>query len=165
MVGHVRGSVDHDDISARFFQVRHLVSQGHQVIRDAIGDVASELWGITRDGDLDDCVGAEAQAGAGAPIERIAISGGAGRLDLIRQLLADATGKPLVATEADDPVLLGSAILGAVAAGAFGDVPAAMARMSRTHRTYTPARGEFAQLHETRYRAFQRLQQTAREIR
>ena len=37
------------------------------------------------------------------------------KTDLVRQLLADATGLPVVTTEAEEPVLLGSAMLGAVA--------------------------------------------------
>ncbi|WP_159965183.1 FGGY-family carbohydrate kinase, partial [Caballeronia terrestris] len=67
----------------------------------------------------------EVQAVAGAPIDRVVISGGAGRLDLVRQLLADTTGKPVLATQADEPVLLGAAILGGVAAGLFDDVRSA----------------------------------------
>ena len=39
----------------------------------------------------------EAQCDAGAPIQRIVISGGAGRSPLIRQLLADATGVEVAA--------------------------------------------------------------------
>ena len=37
-------------------------------------------------------------AAAGAPVEAIAISGGAGRHPLIRQMLADAVGLPVLAT-------------------------------------------------------------------
>ncbi len=107
----------------------------------------------------------EAQAEAGAPIERVVISGGAGRLDLIRQLLADATGKPVLAVEAEEPVLLGAAMLGAVAGGLFGDVASAMSGMSRIGATYSPATGATAALHESRFRAFKRLQDVAREIR
>ncbi|WP_246793643.1 FGGY-family carbohydrate kinase [Burkholderia perseverans] len=107
----------------------------------------------------------EAQAAAGAPVARLVISGGAGRLDLVRQLLADATGKPLHATEAGEPVLLGAAMLGGVAGGLHGDVRAAMRAMSRIGRRYTPAGGDLAALHAARYRAFERLQQVAREIR
>ena len=77
----------------------------------------------------------------GAPIERIMISGGAGQLDLVRQLLADATGKPVVATGSEEPVLLGSAILGAVAGGAFPDVRSAMAAMSEPKATFEPTDG------------------------
>ncbi|SAL61379.1 FGGY-family carbohydrate kinase [Caballeronia humi] len=107
----------------------------------------------------------EVQAVAGAPIERVVISGGAGRLDLVRQLLADTTGKPVLATQAEEPVLLGAAILGGVAAGLFDDVRSAMAAMSRVSRTYEPEAGDIAALHEARFRAFQRLQSVAREIR
>jgi D-ribulokinase len=107
----------------------------------------------------------DAQAAAGAPIDKIVISGGAGQLDLIRQLLSDATGKTLLSTQAEEPVLLGAAILGSVAAGAFPDVRAAMAALSSTARTYQPAGVEIAALHERRYDAFKRLQTLAREIR
>ena len=107
----------------------------------------------------------DAQGAAGAPVEKIVISGGAGQLDLVRQLLADATGKPLLSTRAEEPVLLGAAILGSVAGGAFPDVRTAMAALSATDRIYQPAIGETAALHARRYDAFQRLQQLAREIR
>jgi len=107
----------------------------------------------------------EAQTLAGAPIERVVISGGAGRLDLIRQLLADATGKPVLATQAEEPVLLGAAMLGGVAGGLFDDVRSAMTRMSHISKTYEPAAGDIATLHEARFRAFKQLQSVAREIR
>jgi D-ribulokinase len=107
----------------------------------------------------------EAQAAAGAPIERVVISGGAGRLDLVRQLLADATGRPVLATQAEEPVLLGAAMLGGAASGAFVDVLSAMTGMSAVRRTYEPAGAAIAALHEKRYRAFRRLQDVAREIR
>ena len=86
----------------------------------------------------------EAQAEAGAPIERVVISGGAGRLDLVRQLLADATGKPVLATQAEEPVLLGAAMLGGVAGGLFDDVRSAMASMSQISKTYEPDAGDIA---------------------
>jgi D-ribulokinase len=107
----------------------------------------------------------ETQTAAGAPIDKIVISGGAGQLDLVRQLLADATGKPLLATRAEEPVLLGAAILGSVAGGAFPDARSAMAALSKTDRTYHPAEGETAAQHAKRYDAFTRLQALSREIR
>ncbi|MCA1322507.1 FGGY-family carbohydrate kinase [Herbaspirillum sp. alder98] len=107
----------------------------------------------------------DAQAVAGAPIERIMISGGAGRPDLVRQLLADATGKPVLVNETDEPVLLGAAILGSVAAGIYGDVAAAMAGMSRVSRRVEPCGGVIATLHDARFAAFGRLQGMARELR
>ncbi|WP_322046334.1 FGGY-family carbohydrate kinase [Paraburkholderia sp. J67] len=107
----------------------------------------------------------EVQAAAGAPVERVVISGGAGRLGLVRQLLADATGRPVLATEAEEPVLLGAAMLGAVAGGLYDDLPLAMARMSRIDKVHEPARGEIAALHEARYAAFKQLQDVARSLR
>lgn len=107
----------------------------------------------------------EAQAAAGAPVDKIVISGGAGQLDLVRQLLADATGKPLLSTRAEEPVLLGAAILGSVAGGAFPDVREAMAALSAVDRTYHPAGAETEALHAQRYDAFRRLQDLARDIR
>jgi D-ribulokinase len=105
----------------------------------------------------------EVQTAAGAPIQQVVISGGAGRSDLVRQLLADATGKPLVATKAEEPVMLGAAMLAAVAGKRFDDVAAAMAGMSRVDRTYVPAKGAIADAHGARFRAFERLQAAARE--
>ena len=105
-----------------------------------------------------------AQAEHGASVRRIMISGGAGQLDLVRQLLADATGVPVVATAAREPVLLGSALLGAVAGGMHPDMASAMAAMSSPARTFDPASGETAALHDARFEAFERLQHAAREV-
>lgn len=107
----------------------------------------------------------DTQASSGAMIDKIVISGGAGQFDLVRQLLADATGKPVLATRSEEPVLLGAAILGSVAAAEFPDVRSAMARLSRTDRIFAPAGGEIATLHAQRYEAFRMLQSVAREIR
>ncbi len=104
------------------------------------------------------------QAENGAPVERIMISGGAGQQDLVRQLLADATGVPVVATHAEEPVLLGSAILGGVAGNNFPNVIEAMAKMSSPKVTYQPARDEIERIHKKRFTAFRKLQSVAREI-
>jgi D-ribulokinase len=71
----------------------------------------------------------------------------------------------VLATRSEEPVLLGAAILGSVAGGAFPDVASAMAALSATDRTYLPAGGENTALHAKRYDAFTRLQALAREIR
>ena len=107
----------------------------------------------------------ETQAEHGAPIERIMISGGAGQHPLVRQLLADATGKPVVATAAEEPVLLGSSILGGVAGGLFDDMPTAMQTMSRPKTTYTPAEGACKDRHTRRFEVFRQLQDMGRKIR
>ena len=106
----------------------------------------------------------ETQAKAGASVERVVISGGAGASPLVRQILADACGKPVVAPAAEEPVLLGSAILASVAAGVFLGVREAMAALLRAAELYEPS-GEVAYTHERRYEAFLMLQDVSRTIR
>ncbi|MGK9052890.1 FGGY-family carbohydrate kinase [Neorhizobium petrolearium] len=105
-----------------------------------------------------------ASRGCGATIEAITLSGGAGRHPLIRQLLADSTGIPILVSRESEPVLLGSAMLGAVAGKAYPSVEAAMAAMSAISAEFKPAGGEIAALHERRFAAFEALQATARSL-
>jgi D-ribulokinase len=56
-----------------------------------------------------------AQGEQGGAIETIVVSGGAAESPLIRQVLADSIGVPVAATAATEPVLVGAAILGALA--------------------------------------------------
>lgn len=107
----------------------------------------------------------ETQAQAGAAIEKVVISGGAGQSALIRQILADAIGKPVLACRAEEPVLLGAAILGSVAGGLYPDLRSAMAELSDAGAICLPADGAITALHRSRYEVFQRLQALAREIR
>lgn len=107
----------------------------------------------------------DTQALHGAPIKRVMISGGAGQHDLVRQVLADSTGVAVVATEAEEPVLLGSAILAAVAAGRYGSIPQAMAEMSRPKLSFPPSTGRHVAVHSARYEAFKSLQSAARLLR
>ncbi|WP_240232542.1 FGGY-family carbohydrate kinase [Devosia lacusdianchii] len=102
----------------------------------------------------------EVQAGHGAPVRRIVISGGAGQDDLVRQILADTSGLSVVASEAAEPVLLGAAILGALAAGLYPSMPEAMSAMTRATTVFEPA-SQIVALHESRFRTFTRLQQAA----
>jgi len=105
------------------------------------------------------------QADAGVTIENVVISGGAGQHDFVRQMLADASGKPVIATKAEEPVLLGAAILGAVAGGLFSDMRAAMTKLSAVEKTYEPAQGAIADLHAKRYEGFTQFQTLTRELR
>ena len=107
----------------------------------------------------------DTQAAHGAPIQRVMISGGAGQHDLVRQMLADSTGVTVVATEADEPVLLGSAILAAVAGGVRDTIPLAMAAMSRPKQSFPPSAGRHIAVHDARYEAFKALQTAARLVR
>ncbi|UHS59127.1 FGGY-family carbohydrate kinase [Agrobacterium vaccinii] len=106
----------------------------------------------------------ETQAKHGAPISTISVSGGAGAHPLTRQLLADTTGYPVEVTECEEPVLLGSAILGAVAAKLHDNLQGAMTTMSRVKMRCDPDEAVRV-LHDTRYAAFIALQNTARDIR
>lgn len=107
----------------------------------------------------------EASRARGAMLQAIVLSGGAGRQPLIRQLLADCAGLPLLAPNDVDLVLLGSAMLAATAAKAFPDLDQAMSGMAPGAAVFTPARGEVAGLHARRLAAFEILQGAARQAR
>ncbi len=107
----------------------------------------------------------DAQADTGVIVENVVVSGGAAQHDFVRQLLADASDMPVVATKAAEPVLLGSAILGAVAGGAFSDIGEAMSSLSSVDQMFAPAKGEISALHDARYRGFKNLQVLSRELR
>lgn len=98
-------------------------------------------------------------------IELIVASGGAAQSDLVRQMLADTNGVPVAVTSTDEPVLLGSAMLAAVAAGQYATLTEAMSAMSMIDRVFRPAGGDIGVLHDKRFRAFETLQSAEREIR
>ena len=80
---------------------------------------------------------------------------------LARQFLADAARRPIVTVTCEEPVLLGSAILGAVAAGAFDDVATAMRAMSHVCEITQPS-STWKEVHEQRFTMFGRLQALSR---
>ena len=82
-----------------------------------------------------------------------------------RQLLADATGMPVELTASPEPVLLGSAMLAAVAAGLHADLQTAMPAMSSVAGREQAAGGDIARLHAARYQVFLNSQQLARASR
>ena len=106
----------------------------------------------------------EAQSAVGISTDTIVISGGAGQSPLVRQLLADATGVTVVASTSPEPVLLGSAILAAVAARHYPEIIMAMSAMSELGDNHSPDPA-LASWHSKRLRAFERLQAIGREIR
>lgn len=103
-----------------------------------------------------------AQAASGASVSAIVISGGAGRSRLVRQILADATGLPVALPSTEKPVLLGSAMLGAVAGGHMPDLETAMQTMSSISGVVLPATGDIEARHHARYAMFEQLQALAR---
>jgi D-ribulokinase len=100
----------------------------------------------------------------GIEIETVVVSGGASGAPFIRQLLADSAGVAIAGTEATEPVLLGAAMLGAVAAGRYEDLPTAMPAMSRLDAIHRPAEGETATWHRHRFAAFEALQLASRSV-
>ena len=96
----------------------------------------------------------------------IVISGGAGESASVQQLLADASGYPVLVTNSPEPVLLGAAMLGAVAAAAHSSLSEAMAAMSSVRSRSDPsARTKITEAHLARFKAFEALQQIDRRLR
>ncbi|MBB3609638.1 FGGY-family carbohydrate kinase [Rhizobium sp. BK602] len=107
----------------------------------------------------------ETLAANGMRIDTIVASGGAAQSNLVRQILADTTNVPVAVTDTEEPVLLGAAMLGALASGRYPSLDAAMHAMSRFSEVFAPAGGQVAALHEKRYVAFERLQRAERDVR
>jgi D-ribulokinase len=106
----------------------------------------------------------EASAVQGIDVGSIFISGGAGKSRLVRQLIADASGRPVVTTASAEPVLLGSAMLAATAAGVYPSLVEAMSAMSSVAEIATPD-DNMASFHERRFDAFGKLQLLTEDIR
>jgi D-ribulokinase len=102
---------------------------------------------------------------AGYDFDTLVVSGGAGRSPLVRQIIADATGKCIGVPTTPEPVLLGSAMLGAVAAGDH-DLRSAMGAMSGLGERHEPAGGaEVTRLHAAKSKAYGILQRTEGGLR
>lgn len=93
----------------------------------------------------------------GYAIRTVIACGGGTKNPVFLQEHADITGCDLVLPAVSEAVLLGSAILGAVAAGAHADVPAAMAAMSAPGSAVKPRRGRIAAYHDRKYRIYHQL--------
>ncbi|WP_102959082.1 FGGY-family carbohydrate kinase [Mangrovicella endophytica] len=107
----------------------------------------------------------EANRARGVSFGTIVVSGGAARSALLRRILADATGLTVALPATPEPVLLGSAMLGAVASGTYPDLPAAAASMCRIAEEISPDNGPLARFHDAKYAAFLALQTAEREVR
>jgi D-ribulokinase len=97
--------------------------------------------------DVVDAFGAQ-----GIDSDLMVIAGGAGRSPLVRQIMADTTGLRIAVPETQEPVLLGAAMLGAVAAGACGSIREAMAAMSAIGGLSQPTAPGMADFHRTKRR-------------
>lgn len=102
----------------------------------------------------------EAQSKAGLKCEAIVVSGGAGSNPLVQHILADTTELPVLIPRTDEPVLLGAAMLGAVAAGACDDLSGAMGAMSGFRGRVEPD-PKSRDIHNRRFDAFCAFQSVA----
>ena len=101
---------------------------------------------------------------AGYRFDAIVVSGGAAKSPLVRQIIADVCGKAVEAPATAEPVLLGSAMIGAVAAGRR-TLASAMDSMSTIAERTEPAGGAIAAFHARKRRAHETLRQAERDIR
>jgi FGGY-family pentulose kinase len=92
----------------------------------------------------------------GAAIDTILACGGGTKDRVFLREHADATGCRIVLPREPEAVLLGAAMLGAVAGGVHADIPAAMAAMSAPGAVVEPSAG-LRRYHDAKYATFQRL--------
>ena len=102
----------------------------------------------------------------GYAITRLYATGGGTKNPLWVQQHADITGAAIYLPEEPEAVLLGAALLGAVASGAYPDIPAAMRSLCRTASVVTP-NPDTAAYHAAKYEIYRELyaQQKARRER
>jgi len=93
----------------------------------------------------------------GYAIDTLLICGGGTKNPVFLREHADITGCRLVLPQEPEAVLLGSAVLGAVAARHRDSVLGAMQAMNAAGRVVAPAKGAVARFHAAKYRVFHRL--------
>jgi D-ribulokinase len=94
----------------------------------------------------------EAFRAHGVKSETMVISGGAARSALVRQIMTDTTGLAVALPETRQPVLLGAAMLGAVAGKAYGSIGEAMTSMSAIGWSSEPTGTDMADFHQAKRR-------------
>ncbi len=131
------------------------------------------VWGLTLDNSVEDLVRtyyATVQAIAygtrhiietvnarGYHIEEIVACGGGTKSNIYLGEHADATGCPIVIPREPEAVLLGAAMLGAVAAEFYPDLPTCMGEMNAMAERIKPAGGPTASYHDKKYKVFHQL--------
>jgi D-ribulokinase len=107
----------------------------------------------------------EAFRSHGLDSDLMVISGGAGRSSLVRQIMADTTGLTVAVPETQEPVLLGAAMLGAVASRCCGSIGEAMASMSAIGCLSEPTAPGMADFHRTKRQVHGLMRKLDRESR
>ena len=93
------------------------------------------------------------------------ISGGASRSALVRQIMTDTTGLTVALPKTSEPVLLGAAMLGAVAGKAYASIPDAMRAMSGLGELTRPSGPKMREFHEVKRRIYARMRELDQESR
>ena len=93
----------------------------------------------------------------GYRVRTLIACGGGTKNELFLREHADVTGCAVILPEEPEAVLLGSAMLGAVACGDQSSIESAMRAMSRPGRILEPARGAVAAYHNTKREVYQRM--------
>jgi D-ribulokinase len=101
----------------------------------------------------------------GIPCRMMMISGGASHSPLVRQIMADTTGVTVALPSTAEPVLLGAAMLGAVAAGIFPSLHGAMKAMSRLGPLTPPSTSNMADFHSAKRHVYALMRTFDRESR
>jgi len=95
----------------------------------------------------------------------IVMAGGASRSPLVRQIMADTTGLIVALPQTQEPVLLGAAMLGAVAGGACRSIGETMVSMSALGRLSEPTAPDMAAFHRAKRKVHNLLRRLDRESR
>jgi D-ribulokinase len=107
----------------------------------------------------------EAFAAHGVHSSIMIMGGGASRSPLVRQIMADTTGLTVALPQTKEPVLLGAAMLGAVAGGGFASIGETMAKMSALGRLSEPTAPGMAEFHSRKRKAYKLLREVDRSSR
>ncbi|HEV7370400.1 FGGY-family carbohydrate kinase [Arenibaculum sp.] len=105
----------------------------------------------------------ETLSAGGHRVEAIVATGSGAGNGLLMQAHADVCGVPVYLPAETEGVLLGAAMLGAVAGGVQPDLDHAMRAMASGYRVLQPD-PRTAAAHDRRYRASRRLQETLRDL-
>lgn len=106
---------------------------------------------------------AETMGAAGLQFASLGAAGGMARSDLLLQLLADATGLPIIRSEPEQSVLLGTAMNAAAAAGLHDGLAGAARAMRPAQRRFDPDRARREALQRD-YQALRMMQRHRQEI-
>ncbi len=94
---------------------------------------------------------------SGYEIDTIMACGGGTKNSIFLQEHANATGCIFLLPEESEAVILGSAMLGAVAAGFYSDIPDAMNAMSRISKSVTPQTEKIKHFYDMKYTIFHKM--------